>query len=115
MTAITLIYLFLAYLVLINIVTFILFGVDKERAKQSSKHYHKQRIEEATLLWLAVFGGSVGAILGMHIFHHKTHHKKFTILLPLILVAQLALAAHIYYEVTSVDDATIYEIENKKL
>ena len=49
------------------------------------------RISEATLLMLAVIGGSIGALLGMKIWHHKTMHKKFKFGLPLILLAQIAL------------------------
>ena len=70
----------------INVLTFFVYGVDKWRAKQG-----KWRISEATLLMLAVIGGSVGALLGMRIWHHKTMHKKFKYSLPLILLAQIAL------------------------
>lgn len=81
------------YLAVVNVVTFFLFGIDKRKAKRS-----KWRIEEATLLWWAVAGGSVGALLGMKAWHHKTLHKKFKYGVPAILVAQLAIAyAIIYY------------------
>ena len=53
--------------------------------------YIANRISEATLLILAVIGGSIGALLGMKIWHHKTMHKKFKYGLPLILLAQIAL------------------------
>lgn len=102
MNPMMLIYLLIGYLVVINFLTFILFGVDKKRSKHSGKHHHPQRIAEATLLWLAVFGGSMGAILGMHAFHHKTQHKKFTVLLPLILILQLVLAGWICYELIQI-------------
>ena len=78
----------LYYIVGINIVTFFVYGIDKWKAKQS-----KWRIPEATLLLLAVIGGSVGAWLGMKTWHHKTMHKKFKYGLPLILLAQIALIA----------------------
>lgn len=76
----------LVYLVIINVVAFLVFGLDKWRARHS-----KWRISEATLLALAVVGGSVGAWLGMRVWHHKTLHKKFKYGIPLILAAQLAL------------------------
>ena len=74
------------YLIAINVVTFIVYGIDKMKAKRS-----KWRIPEATLLGLAVIGGSVGAWLGMKVWHHKTLHKKFKYDIPLILIAQIAL------------------------
>ena len=76
----------LYYLIAINVVTFFVYGVDKLKAKKS-----KWRIPEATLLMLAVMGGSIGAWLGMKVWHHKTLHKKFKYGLPLILMAQVAL------------------------
>ena len=76
----------LYYLIVINIVTFVVYGIDKLKAKQGS-----WRISEATLLIFAVIGGSIGALLGMKIWHHKTMHKKFKYGLPLILLAQIAL------------------------
>ena len=60
------------YLLGINAVTFIVYGIDKYKAKKA-----KWRISEATLLLLAVFGGSIGAWIGMKVWHHKTMHKKF--------------------------------------
>ena len=76
----------LYYLIVITIVTFLVYGIDKWKAKQGS-----WRISEATLLILAVIGGSIGALLGMRVWHHKTMHKKFKYGLPLILLAQIAL------------------------
>ena len=73
------------YLAVVNLVTFFLYGIDKWKAKRS-----KWRVSEATLIWLAVFGGSVGAWLGMKAWHHKTQHKKFKYGLPLILLMQIA-------------------------
>ena len=60
----------LYYLIVINVVTFLVYGIDKWKAKQGS-----WRISEATLLILAVIGGSIGALLGMQVWHHKTMHK----------------------------------------
>ena len=76
----------LFYLIAVNTLTFVVYGIDKWKAKQGS-----WRISEATLLTLAVIGGSIGALLGMKIWHHKTMHKKFKYGLPLILLAQIVL------------------------
>ena len=74
------------YLVAINVVTFVMYGIDKWKAK-----HNKWRIPEATLLGLAVVGGSVGAWLGMKVWHHKTMHKKFKYGIPFILMAQIVI------------------------
>ena len=76
----------LIYLAIINVVTFFMYGVDKWQAKQGN-----WRISETILLMLAVIGGSIGALLGMQVWHHKTMHKKFKYGLPLILLTQIAL------------------------
>ena len=76
----------LYYLIVINIVTFQVYGIDKWKAKQGS-----WRISEVSLLILAVIGGCIGALLGMKIWHHKTMHKKFKYGLPMILLAQITL------------------------
>lgn len=79
--------LILIYLLIINAVAFLLMLVDKLKAKK-----HLWRIPEATLIASALMGGSVGALLGMYTVRHKTKHKKFTVGIPLILAAQIALA-----------------------
>ena len=76
----------ISILIVINVLTFLVYGIDKWKAKQGS-----WRISEATLLTLAVIGGSIGALLGMQVWHHKTMHKKYKYGLPLILSAQIAL------------------------
>ena len=73
-------------LIVINVLTFFIYGIDKRKAKQGN-----WRISEATLLILAVIGGSIGALLGMEVWHHKTMHKKFKYGLPLILLIQIVL------------------------
>ena len=80
----------LYYLIVINIVTFLVYGIDKWKAKQGS-----WRISEATLLILAVIGGSIGALLGMKVWRHKTMHKKFKYGLPLILIIQIILIGYL--------------------
>ena len=79
------------YLLAINAVTFIMYGIDKYKAKKA-----KWRISEATLLLLAVLGGSVGAWVGMKVWHHKTMHKKFKYGIPAILLIQIALMAYLH-------------------
>ena len=77
-------------LICINIVTFVVYGIDKWKAKQGS-----WRISEATLLLLAVLGVSIGALLGMQVWRHKTMHKKFKYGLPLILIIQIILIGYL--------------------
>ena len=99
------IWYFVGWLVLVNLVTFILFGVDKKRAKQNeallkargrkkSKSVPQKkpvrRIPEKTLFAAAVLGGSIGAMIGMAVFRHKTLHSAFRYGMPAILVLQLA-------------------------
>ena len=84
----------LLYLVVINTVTFLEFGLDKWKAvsnRGQRKTRLKRRIPEMSLLFLAVMGGSIGAWLGMKVWHHKTLHKKFKYGIPLILIVQIAL------------------------
>lgn len=78
---------FLIYLFLINAIGFLLMLIDKRKAKKK-----KWRIPEATLMGVAALGGSVGSLFGMYAFRHKTLHKKFTVGIPVILIAQLAIA-----------------------
>jgi cytochrome c oxidase, subunit IV len=79
------------YLLAINAVTFIIYGIDKYKAKNA-----KWRIPEATLLLMTVIGGSVGAWLGMKVWHHKTMHKKFKYGIPAILMIQIALMTYLH-------------------
>ena len=71
-------------IVIINIVTFIIYGIDKYKAKKG-----KWRIPENSLIGLAIIGGSIGAYLGMRVWHHKTMHLKFKYGIPLIIIIQL--------------------------
>ena len=79
------------YLLAINAVAFIMYGIDKYKAKKA-----KWRISEATLLLLAVLGGRIGAWMGMKVWHHKTMHKKFKYGIPAILLMQIALMAYLH-------------------
>lgn len=96
---------FLYYLAIINTVSFLLFGIDKRRAEYNGKlekarrrrspqppKQPKQRIPEKTLLVVAAIGGSIGAILGMWLFRHKTKHLYFVYGLPGMLLLQLLIA-----------------------
>ena len=71
------------YLIGINVVTFFIYVIDKWKARRG-----KWRIPEDTLIWLAIAGGSIGALLGMYLFRHKTQHKKFTLGIPVIILVQ---------------------------
>lgn len=77
----------LVYLVLVNAAGLLFMFVDKQKAQRG-----QWRIPEATLMLTAAIGGSVGSLLGMYLFRHKTRHPKFTVGIPLILVLQVALA-----------------------
>lgn len=76
----------LAYLLFINVITFVLYGYDKRCAKKQ-----QWRVPESTLLTFSFIGGSVGALLGMSFFRHKTQKLKFNILVPFSLVLQVIL------------------------
>lgn len=85
---------FLWYLLLINAVAFILMLVDKRKARKN-----RWRIPERTLILSAALGGSIGALLGMYTFRHKTKHLKFTLGIPAILIAQISLAIWIFQKI----------------
>lgn len=74
------------YLIVINGIAFVTMGMDKRKAKKG-----KWRVPERVLFMQAVFGGSIGALAGMHFFRHKTRHKKFVVGMPLILVVQIGI------------------------
>ena len=80
----------ICFLLAINIATFLLYGIDKYKAKKN-----QWRISEATLLTMAAIGGSIGAWAGMRLWHHKTMHKKFKYGIPLIIIMQVALAVYL--------------------
>ena len=75
----------IGYLILVNVIAFTAFGADKAKARKQ-----KWRVPEKTLFALALLGGSLGAWLGMHVFHHKTKHWYFRLFIPLILLVQIA-------------------------
>ncbi|MBE5921440.1 MAG: DUF1294 domain-containing protein [Lachnospiraceae bacterium] len=75
------------YFIAINFIAFLLFGIDKHKASVG-----KWRIRERSLFITAALGGSIGALLGMRHFRHKTKHTNFVIGIPAILIAQIILA-----------------------
>ena len=82
----------LIYLGILNITGFAMMGIDKLKAKR-----HEFRIPEAALFLVAIAGGSIGSIIGMCTFRHKTKHLSFTIGMPVILVLQIALAVAAHF------------------
>lgn len=84
---------FAIYLLVINAITFIVYGIDKLKARE-----HWWRLSESTLLCLAIVGGSVDAWIGMKVWHHKTMHKKFKYGVPLIFFIQIALFSFLVYK-----------------
>ena len=84
--------LLLVYLVIINAAGFLSMLIDKRKARKNL-----WRIPEATLLWLAALGGSLGSLAGMYLVRHKTRKAKFTLGIPLILAAQILLAMAVLF------------------
>ena len=87
-------YVLAGYLILANLAAFALFAVDKRRAQRKM-----WRIPESALLWAAALGGSLGALLGMHLLHHKTKHPKFYILIPTLFLLHAAVFAYVFWRV----------------
>ena len=81
----------LYYLLAVNSLTFLLYGIDKYKAKKG-----RWRISEATLLTMAAIGGSIGAWAGMRTWHHKTMHKKLKYGIPVIIIMQIALVVYLH-------------------
>ena len=79
------------YLAAVNVVTFTVYGIDKSKARRGA-----WRIPEKTLFLLPLLGGSVGALLGMKVFRHKTKHWYFVWGIPITLLAQTALAVWLW-------------------
>ena len=84
----------IGYPIVINVIGFLLMGIDKFRARRRGF-----RIPEATLFIIAIIGGSIGSLLGMHIFRHKTRHRSFTIGMPVILVIQIIFVLILIFQV----------------
>ena len=80
------------YVLLVNLLLFVLMGIDKRRARMGA-----WRIPERTLFLTAALGGSIGGIIGMQLFRHKTKHLSFKLGFPAILTAQLALVSGVIF------------------
>lgn len=74
-----------SYLIIINLIAFVLYGIDKKRAIRN-----EYRIKESVLLWMARLGGGIGCWLGIKIFRHKTKHTKFKVVVPLWIMVWTA-------------------------
>ena len=85
------IFVLLGYLILINLVGFTAMFLDKRRARRGAF-----RIPESTLFTIAFMGGSLGSLIGMYLFHHKTRHRSFTVVIPLLLILQLFILIFLY-------------------
>ncbi|MCI6812822.1 MAG: DUF1294 domain-containing protein [Lachnospiraceae bacterium] len=85
------IFVLLGYLILINLVGFTAMFLDKRRARRGAF-----RIPESTLFTIAFMGGSLGSLIGMYLFHHKTRHRSFTVGIPLLLILQLFILIFLY-------------------
>ena len=85
-------HLLTAYIVLVNLIGFAVMGIDKRRAKK-----HAFRIPEATLFTIAFIGGSIGSLMGMYCFHHKTRHWYFAYGMPVILIIQIVLLIFLFH------------------
>ena len=81
------------YILVINAASFLAMGIDKKR----SKRRHKWRISEAAFFVLAIFGGSIGCICGMYLFHHKTMKPAFQYGMPAILISEVVIALIIIF------------------
>lgn len=76
----------LIYIIAINVIAFIVMGIDKHRAEK-----RKWRVPEKNLWLLAIIGGSIGSIIGMKTFRHKTKHRSFQFGMPVLLIGQMLL------------------------
>ena len=76
------------WLVIINVVTFLVFGVDKWKAKRKVRREQVRRVPEKTLFLMAALGGGLGALIGMRVWHHKTLHRSFRYGIPAILLVE---------------------------
>ena len=88
----------IGYFILVNIIGFALMGIDKRRARKNAF-----RIPEATLFSVAIIGGSLGSIVGMQLFRHKTAHLSFMIGMPVILLLQILVGVLLFIAPISID------------
>ena len=81
------------YLLIINLVGFLSMGIDKFKAKKNF-----WRIKEKTLFTIAMIGGSIGSIVGMYVFRHKTKHNSFIYGMPIILAIQIGIVYYAFFK-----------------
>ena len=81
----------LSYLLIINLIAFVLYGIDKKRAIRN-----EHRIRECVLLWIARLGGAIGSWLEIKILRHKTKHTKFRVIVPLWMIIWVIVVAVFY-------------------
>ena len=79
------------YIIILSVLGFVIMGVDKHKARKKA-----WRIPERTLILIALLGGGIGSFVGMYVFHHKTKHAKFVVLLPLSAALYLAGILRLY-------------------
>lgn len=82
----------IVYLFVINVITFLIYGIDKQKAKKD-----KWRVPKRVLFLFSFLGGSIGALSGMKVFRHKTQKWKFKIGIPFILILQIVLSFYFMY------------------
>ena len=80
------------YLIVINILGFLIMGLDKHKAKMAER-----RIPENTLFMFTILGGGIGTIAGMYVFHHKTKKMKFKVGMPLVLILEILIFVYFKY------------------
>ena len=80
------------YLIVINILGFLVMGLDKHKAKMAER-----RIPENSLFMFTILGGGIGTIAGMYVFHHKTKKMKFKVGMPLILILEILIFVYFKY------------------
>lgn len=86
-----LLFYFIIYMVVINVITFLVMGIDKWKAKHGS-----WRIQEAALFTFVIFGGGIGGNIGMYFFHHKTKKPKFVFGFPIITILEIAFIIYFF-------------------
>ena len=81
------------YILIINLIGFLAMGIDKFKAQKNW-----WRIKEKTLFIIAAIGGSIGSIIGMYTFRHKTKHNSFVFGMPLILAIQIGIVFYLLFK-----------------
>ena len=84
---------FYSYLLVINLIGFCAMGIDKFKAKKNF-----WRTKEKTLFTIAIIGGSIGSIIGMYVFRHKTKHNSFVFGMPVILAIQIGIMFYLVFK-----------------